>query len=73
MEINPKASVLMACRVLLRPIVRLLLRSGIPWKDFAELVKTTYVEIATDEFGIRGRPTNATSWMATNRHLTPSF
>jgi hypothetical protein len=59
MEINPKASVLMACRVLLRPIVRLLLRSGIPWKDFAELVKTAYVEVATAEFGIRGRPTNA--------------
>ncbi len=59
MEINPKASVLTACRVLLRPIVRLLLRSGIPWKDFAELVKTAYVEVATDEFGIRGRPTNA--------------
>ena len=59
MEINPKARVLTACRVLLRPIVRLLLRSGIPWKDFAELVKTAYVEVATDEFGIRGRPTNA--------------
>ncbi len=59
MEVHPKASVLAACRVLLRPIVRLLLRSGIPWKDFAELVKTAYVEVATDEFGIRGRPTNA--------------
>jgi hypothetical protein len=59
MEMNPKASVLAACRVLLRPIVRLLLRSGIPWKDFAEISKTAYVEIATNEFGIRGRETNA--------------
>lgn len=59
MEMNPKASVLAACRVLLRPIVRLLLRSGIPWKDFAEISKTAYVEVATNEFGIRGRETNA--------------
>lgn len=59
MDKSPKSSVLLACRVLLRPIVRLLLRSGIPWKDFAEISKTAYVEVATDEFGIRGRPTNA--------------
>lgn len=59
MEMNPKASVLAACRILLKPIVRLLLRSGIPWKDFAELSKTAYVEVATSEFGIRGRETNA--------------
>jgi hypothetical protein len=59
MDNNPKSSVLAACRVLLRPIVRLLLKSGIPWKDFAELGKTAYVDVATDEFGIRGRPTNA--------------
>ncbi len=59
MDTSPKGSVVLACRILLRPIVRLLLRSGIPWKDFAELGKTAYVEVATDEFGIRGRPTNA--------------
>jgi hypothetical protein len=59
MDQSPKSGVIAACRVLLRPIVRLLLRSGIPWKDFAELGKTSYVEVATDEYGIRGRPTNA--------------
>jgi hypothetical protein len=51
--------VVRACRLLLRPIVRLLLRSGVPWRDFAELSKSAYVEVATEEFGIRGRPTNA--------------
>lgn len=55
---DPKRHVLAACRVLLRPIVRLLLKSGITWKEFAEVSKTSFVEVATDEFGLRGRPTN---------------
>ncbi|MCS6947894.1 MAG: DUF6502 family protein [Steroidobacteraceae bacterium] len=59
MDKNPKESVLQACRMLLRPIVRLLMRSGVTWKDFAELSKAAFVQVATDEFGIRGRPTNA--------------
>lgn len=53
-----KSDVLAGCRVLLRPIVRLLLKSGVTWKEFAELSKTAFVEVATAEFGIRGRPTN---------------
>jgi hypothetical protein len=53
-----KASTLSASRRLLRPVVRLLLRSGITWKEFAEVAKTVFVRVATDEFGIRGRPTN---------------
>lgn len=52
-------SVLLAsARLLLRPIVRVLLRGGVPFREFSELAKFTYVEIATKEFGIRGRPTN---------------
>ncbi|HVC02115.1 MAG TPA: DUF6502 family protein [Steroidobacteraceae bacterium] len=52
-------SVLLAsARLLLRPIVRVLLRGGVPFREFAELAKFTYVEIATNDFGIRGRPTN---------------
>jgi len=38
--------------------VRFLLRQGVPWQDFAELAKETYVEIARAEYGIDGRPTN---------------
>ena len=47
-----------SCRHLLRPIVRFLLRQGVQWKDFAELAKEVYVEIARAEYGIEGRPTN---------------
>lgn len=36
-----------------------LLKSGITWREFTDVAKSAYVEVATDEFGIRGRPTNA--------------
>jgi hypothetical protein len=44
-------------RVLL-PIVRLLLHTGISFKDFAKVAKMAYVQAATEDYGIRGRPTN---------------
>jgi len=44
---------------LLEPIVLLLLKSGITWREFADLAKVKFVQVATEEFGIRGRPTNA--------------
>ncbi len=50
--------VIESCRHLLRPVVRFLLRQGVLWKDFAEVAKETYVEIARAEYGIEGRPTN---------------
>ncbi len=56
---TPKTAVLAACRRLLRPVVYFLLKSGISWREFAEVAKVAYVEVATDRFGIRGRPTNA--------------
>ena len=44
---------------LLEPVVLLLLKSGITWKEFSDLAKVIFVQVATREFGIRGRPTNA--------------
>ena len=41
-----KQQVLAACRHLLAPIVRWLLRSGVTWAEFAELSKEVYVEVA---------------------------
>jgi len=58
METRAKGQTLSACRRLLEPVVRLLLRSGITWREFSEAAKTVFVQVATDEFGIRGRPTN---------------
>ncbi len=42
----------------LKPLVHVLLSCGVTWREFAELAKTTYVEVATENFGKRGRPTN---------------
>jgi len=53
-----KSTVLRAFRLLLKPIVRILVRSGVTWKEAAEVCKTTFVEVATSEFGLHGRPTN---------------
>lgn len=53
-----KTLLLRACGLLLEPLIRLLLKSGITWKEFADLAKAKYVQVATEDFGIKGRPTN---------------
>lgn len=58
MEAEQKEIVYAACRLLLRPIALLLMKCGVTWKEFADLAKPVFVEVATENFGIRGRPTN---------------
>ena len=36
-----------------------MLRCGVTWKELAELLKSVYVQAATEEYGKHGRPTNA--------------
>ena len=40
---------------LLRPLVRVLLRHGMAYDDFAELARRSYVEVAERDFALRGR------------------
>ncbi len=47
-----------SCKDLLLPVVRLLLKSGITWKEFCEVARQAFVEVATNEFGTGDRPTN---------------
>src|SRR6516164_5969599 len=54
-----RTRILDALERLLEPIVLLLLKSGITWREFSDLAKVKFVQVATKEFGIRGRPTNA--------------
>jgi hypothetical protein len=54
-----RSRILDALGHLLEPVVLLLLKSGITWREFSDLAKAKFVQVATDEFGIRGRPTNA--------------
>lgn len=53
-----KQRVLDAFLLVMRPIVRILLRYGIGFREFAEVTKTAFVDVASSDFGIRGRPTN---------------
>ena len=55
---SAKNSALRAFRLLFRPVARVMLRAGVNWKEVAEAGKAIYVEMATKDFGIRGRPTN---------------
>ncbi|RMD97050.1 MAG: hypothetical protein D6816_18100 [Bacteroidetes bacterium] len=43
---------------IIRPIVRLLLESGISYREFDEVCKKEFVKVAISTYGIRGRPTN---------------
>jgi hypothetical protein len=44
---------------MLEPIVLLLLKSGVSFREFTDVARARFVEVATHEFGIRDRPTNA--------------
>lgn len=42
----------------IRPIAGMLLRFGVGYRDFAEASKVAFIEVASEDFGVRGRPTN---------------
>jgi len=44
-----------AAENMLRPLVRVLLRNGIPYRAFADIVRRVYVEVAEKEFALPGR------------------
>ena len=58
MQQKQQKKVLNAFQLVLRPIVKILLRYGIGYNEFAETVKTSFVDVGSTDFGIRGRPTN---------------
>ncbi|MEO8223164.1 MAG: DUF6502 family protein [Gammaproteobacteria bacterium] len=53
-----KSAALSALRAAVRPLFSVLLRSGVTWQEASEVCKSAMVEVATDEFGLHGRPTN---------------
>lgn len=58
MENVDQAALRQACRALLKPVAGLLMKCGMTYREFAEIAKSAFVEVATNEYGIRGRPTN---------------
>ena len=53
-----RSQILKTFRYLVGGIVKLALRNGINFKEFSNICKTAYVEVAVKEYGIKGRPTN---------------
>lgn len=53
-----KQTIYAAVRKLLAPAVRMMLRNGMTYREFADLGKNLFVEVASEDFGLRGRPTN---------------
>ena len=58
MQDQIQKQILDAFFIVLRPIAKILLRFGIGYREFAEVAKSAFVDVATSEYGIRGRPTN---------------
>lgn len=58
MQNEIQQQILGAILLVLKPITRALLRVGVGYREFAEIAKTAFVETASKEYGIRGRPTN---------------
>ena len=55
MSNSVKPGLLAAFKVLLRPLVRILLRHGVSFAEFADILKAVYVEIAVTEFKVDGK------------------
>lgn len=53
---EPASSLVSAVRHLLRPLVRLLLTHSITYPYLSNLLKSIYVEVATEEFQLQGKP-----------------
>ena len=47
-----------ACRTILKPIASFLMKCGMTYREFADISKSAFVEVASEEYGIKGRPTN---------------
>ena len=53
-----RAALVQGSRALLRPLASLLLRCGMSWREFAEISRAVFVDVASAEYGLKGRQTN---------------
>ncbi len=53
-----QSGILRALFVALKPLARALLRAGVGYREFADVAKAAFIQEASSEFGLRGRPTN---------------
>ena len=55
MESELKHGLLAAYRRLLKPLVRILLRNGVPYGEFAEVAKDVYIDVVASDFKVPKR------------------
>lgn len=55
---NPglQRAVLVGLGGFLRPLAQFLLRSGVGYREFAEISRAAFISVAAEEYGVRGRP-----------------
>jgi hypothetical protein len=53
-----KQAAVASFRLLVRPVVSLMLRCGVTWKELSELLRLVYVDAASKEYGKHGRVAN---------------
>ena len=58
MENVDQAALRLACRTLLKPIVSFLMKCGMTSREFNDIAKSAFVEVAGEEYGIKERQTN---------------
>lgn len=58
MEKPDREALAQGSRALLCPLASLMLKCGMTWREFAEIARTAFVQVASREYGLRGRPTN---------------
>jgi len=58
MRVLQRKQIIAAFRLLVRAMVRLALRNGVSCNEFTEMCKELYVDVASNDYGIDGRPTN---------------
>lgn len=59
MSEQPSQKVIASIAAFLRPVAKILLRNGIPYKYFDQIARKVFVQVASEDYGVRGRPTNA--------------
>jgi Family of unknown function (DUF6502) len=55
---DARAKLLRSCTSFLLPVARFLLRAGVSYREFSEVSRRAFVRAASEDFGVRGRPTN---------------
>ena len=56
---STRERILRGCYAFLVPVARFLLRSGISFREFHDVAQSAFVHVATADYGVRGRETNA--------------